>query len=146
MKKLQYISTVVVVAALFGGWAPQANGQATWIGGVGGNWNFADNWDTGDVPNSAMESEIIEDGSVLSTSLVDIAALTLGADGELSIGPSHRLNFSGEETLSLSSAGIIDVLNGSELQFQGEVENSGLITVSSLGAFTDLEVDGDSMR
>ena len=94
--------------------APAASAQATWADGDG-NWSVPANWSPADVPNTAAEDAVINNGS----------AVTL--DGSFSIG-----------SFTLGAADSLTVPNGQTLTLDGDFSNAGTLTLNASSSFTSL--------
>lgn len=69
---------LAVVAVSFLLTATPATG-ATWIGGTGGDWHTASNWDTG-VPGSGDNAQIANSGSAIIDADVAVKNISVGYD------------------------------------------------------------------
>ena len=111
-------ATSAALAACFV--ASPASGQVrTWVD-INGNWSLASNWSPADVPNTAAEDAVINNGS----------AVTL--DGSFSIG-SFTLG---------TVADALSVSNGQTLTLDGDFSNAGTLTLNASSGFTSLSFTG----
>lgn len=149
MKIRKLISAVAALATLLGVLTPMASGQKTtaqtsiWIGPGDSVWNDTMAWDTGIVPIGTTDSAIVGSPApaVLNVN-VDLESLLVETDGVVNVNSGLNIDFSGSILDSLTNLGTINTGNNIDFQFQGNVMNSGAITLNSTGSFTDIEVDG----
>ncbi len=119
--RLRTPQTVLALAAILVlGGAPLQNSKAAAcsFNPAAGNWNVAANWSCGSVPGSA------------DTALI--------AAGRVSTVPGGI--FAGATTLS--NAGVLNLSDNAGLTLLGSNQNSGSITLNSVGNFSELRISG----
>ncbi|MEM8875513.1 MAG: hypothetical protein AAGD32_14800 [Planctomycetota bacterium] len=118
-----------------------AYGQViTWDGSEGDqDYNNADNWDLGDVPNTATESAVI--GAPAPTDFS--GTITLGGLDVLGAGIFNingGSNFNLTDVSSMSNAGVINVATNTDFRLGLTSTNNGEINLDGSGATASLEL------
>jgi len=139
-KQLLIAAIAVAVGFIFAG--SPVHAQTIWDGSEpDDSWFTADNWDTGAAPNGASDQAVVGAPSpTVTNGHVVLQSLTVTADGVLTVSSGLNFNFATGAAVSLTNAGAITTLNGSDLQVLGMVDNTGSITITSTVSATDLEV------
>jgi hypothetical protein len=131
-----------VAAILFAVFGSSASAQIWNNAGGTGNWLDGANWVGGTAPTGIADDATVGLPSpVLLNGSVNLNSLTVAGDGVINIAAGQNLDFGGSATTTLTNAGTINTSNGSDLQLQNSVDNSGNINVNAAASNTDIEID-----
>jgi hypothetical protein len=160
------VRQVVLVLACWGvvAAAPAAaQTTANWVGGAGGSWNMASNWDTNGIPDGSFNVTIGGPASAAVTldSSVSVNQLSMtgtnllfGAGQGLTL--TQGLTVQNNATITLGSGSFIAggspaapavlALTGSTIQGQGGIGTGGyLVLVNQAGGLVDANVSGQTL-
>ena len=141
MRTLKLILCAVTAVFVFG--PGMAIGQSVWIAPGPGVWNAGSNWSTPNPPNGDGSVAIVGAPGPVTLDLdLEIASLTVEADGSIFIPSFRDFRFSGVAESTLTNLGSIEIEQGGILELQDMVSNGGQITaVGGNATGSNIEVD-----